>query len=142
MSQSDAITADIEALKRLRGHRADRVTRQLHTAQTAQRALTVRIEQACQDVEQARVDEARQRKALLNRYQGQVLSPRTLAGWSEEERAVSAATARQEGTLQALFEQRQRKEQELQQIRQNASQCLRQVEKLREVAVLLAGETL
>lgn len=140
MSLPDGITADIEALKRLRGHRADRAARQLHTAQVAQRALNLRIEQAHQDVEHARVHEAQQCKALLNRYQGQVLSLRSLTGWGEEERKVSAATVHKEGALRLLFEQRQREEEDRQRIRLHASTCLRQVEKLRELSVLLAGE--
>lgn len=142
MSLPDAIAVEIDALKRLRRHRSDRAGRQLVAAQVAQRALTERIEQARQEVEQARAQEGQQRMVLLNRYQGQVLSPRALAGWSEQERAVSEVTVRQEVALQWLCEQRRRQDEELQQIRLHASKCLRQVEKLRELAELLVGEGL
>lgn len=133
---------ELAALQHLRRYRAERAEHAVHAALRAQRALDVRIEQAQVGVEQARRHEQQQRVALLDRYQGQVVSPIGLTSWSEQERRVSAVTAREEGFLQTLFEQQRQLVTQLESARQQAAECLRQVEKLRELSALLAEEDL
>lgn len=131
---------EIAALQHLRRYRAERAERALHSAQQAQRALGIRIEQSRDMVEQARRHEAQQRDELLGRYRGQVVSPRVLTSWSEQERKVCVATAREEGVLQTLFEQQRQQTVQLEIARKQASECQRQVEKLRELSALLAEQ--
>ena len=133
---------ELAALQHLRRYRAERAERAVHAAQRAQQALGVRIEQAHTTVEQARQHEAQQRLELFGRHQGQLMSPRALASWSEQERKVAVATAREEGRLQGLCEQQSQQAEQLESARQHASACQRQVEKLRELSALLAEQGL
>lgn len=131
---------EIEALQHLRSYRVERAERALQQAQMALRALGVRIEKAHTAVEHARLYEVQQRDELVSRYQGQVVSPRDLTNWGEKERKVSAATAREDGVLQSLFELQRQGVTQVESARKQATACQRQVEKLRELSALLAEQ--
>lgn len=128
--------SEIETLQCLRGFRAERAERQLRKALAAQQALSVRIEQARVQVEQNRLQEARQRAELLGRHRGRAVSLQTLTGWGEAERKACAETVREEQRLQLLFDQQRREVIDVERARKHASQCRRAVEKLRELSVL------
>ena len=122
-----------EPLRRLRQHRADRAERLLHIKRMELRALGLNIEQA-------RQNENRQQAELTGRYQGQVVSPRTLSGWDESQRQWAAQTAQQASALQALLEQQRVVAIHVESARQYAGECQRKVEKLLELSMLLAEE--
>jgi len=132
--------SEIETLKRLRKHRADRAERALLEAKRLQRALQVQIEQARQVLEQTRQQEALQSAQLLSQHQGQVVSLQQLKSWSAEEHLLSADTRREEEQLHELHEQRETYVSNVEQAQQQVTRCLRQVEKLRELSGLLAKE--
>lgn len=140
MSLSDDAQLATQALQRLRGLRADRADRLLHKALLEQRGLNLRIEQARTAVEQARLHESRQRAALLNRYQGQAVSRQMLSGWDEALRKGAAHTAQQVDAWQSLLEQQSHADATVERARKQASECQRQVEKFREMLLLLAEE--
>lgn len=127
--------SEIETLQCLRGFRAERAERQLRKALAALQALSVRIEQARVQVEQTRLQEARQRAELLGRHRGRAVSLQTLTGWGEAERKACAETVREEQRLQLLFDQQRREVIDVERARKPASQCRRAVEKLRELSV-------
>lgn len=129
-----------EPLRRLRQYRADRAERLLHIKRMELRALGLNIEQARLAVEQARQNENRQQAELTGRYQGQVVSPRTLSGWDESQRQWAAQTAQQASALQALLEQQRVVAIHVESARQYAGECQRKVEKLLELSMLLAEE--
>ena len=129
-----------EPLRRLRQHRADRAEHLLHIKRMELRALGLNIEQARSAVEQARQNENRQQAELTGRYQGQVVSPRTLSGWDESQRQWAAQTAQQASALQALLEQQRVVAIHVESARQYAVECLRNVEKLEQLSALLAEE--
>lgn len=131
---------EIEALQHLRLYRAERAERALQKAQVSLRALAVQIEKAHTVVERARLYEIQQRDELVSRYQGQVVSPRDLTNWRAQECKVSAATAREDGVLQSLFEQQRLGVAQVESARKQATACQRQVEKLRELSALLAEQ--
>ena len=121
-------------------NRADRAERLLHIKRMELRALGLNIEQARSAVEQARQNENRQQAELTGRYQGQVVSPRTLSGWDESQRQWAAQTAQQASALQALLEQPRVVAIQVESARQSAGECQRKVEKLLEWSMLLAEE--
>jgi hypothetical protein len=132
--------SEIETLRRLRRHRADRAERALGEAKRRQRALQTHIAQAQDDLEQTRLQESRQSADLLNQHQGQVVSFQALKAWGTKERTLSAQTQREEGRLLALQRQREDQVVEVDSAQKRASQCLREVEKLQELSILLAEE--
>ena len=140
MSHSDVLLGEVETLRRLRRHRADRAERALHEAKRAQQALLASIQQAEDALEQTRQEEARQSAQLLNQHQGQVLSLQALRSWEAQERSLSASTLREKGQLEALQNQRGEKERCVGSALKQATECLRQVEKLQELSLLLVQE--
>lgn len=140
MCPSESPWLEIEPLQRLRRHRAERAERVLQNALREQYNLGQQIEQARTEVEQACQFESRQRSALLARFRGQVMCPRALSGWGEDERKASARTARQEGVLQCLLEQQRLATSHVESARRHTAGCQRKVEKLREFLLLLAEE--
>ena len=132
--------SELETLRRLRRHRADRAERALREAKRHQRALQAHIEQAEDALEQTRQQEARQSAQLLSEHQGQVVTLQVLKSWTAKEHTLSADTRREEDSLQALHEQTQAQVIEVHHAQKQASQCLRQVEKLQELSALLAQE--
>ena len=129
-----------DPLRLLRQHRADRAERLLHIKRMEQRALSLSIEQARSAVEQARQHESRQQAELIDRYQGQVVSPATLSGWDESQRQWAAQTAQQASALQALLEQQRLVATQVESARQYVGECQRQVEKILQLSVLLSEE--
>lgn len=129
-----------EPLRLLRQHRADRAERLLHIKRMELRALSLSIEQARSAVEQARQDQTRQQAELTDRYQGQVVSPRILSGWDESQRQWATQTAQHASALQALLEQQRVVATHVESARLYAGECLKKVEKLLELSVLLAEE--
>lgn len=140
MSPSDSLIAEVETLRRLRRHRADRVERALSAAQRAQRTLLEQIAQAQQTLEHTRLEEARQCAQLFNQHQGQVMTFKALKDWSAQERNLSAGTLREEGQLQALHEQKTQQAVHISSVQKQVTHCLREVEKLQELARLLTRE--
>ena len=140
MSHSDAMLGEIETLRRLRRHRADRAERALREAKRTQQALLANIRQAEGTLEQTRLDEAEQSAQLLSEHQGQVLTFQALKSWGTQEQTLSATTRREEGQLQTLQGQRQQQEIEIGSAQKQVTLCLRQVEKLKELSILLAEE--
>ncbi|KAA0947067.1 MULTISPECIES: YscO family type III secretion system apparatus protein [unclassified Pseudomonas] len=132
---------EIDTLRRLRRHRADRAERALREAKGAHKALLAKVEQAQEALEQTRLEETRQTAELANQRQGQVVSLQDLKAWGAQERKLSAGTARDEGQLQALYQQQERQVAHINTAQKQVTQCLREVEKLQELAVLLAEET-
>lgn len=140
MSHSDVLLGEVETLRRLRRHRADRAERALREAKREQQTLLVHIRQAQDALEHTRQEEARQSAQLLSQHQGQTLTLKGLKSWSAQERSLSASTQREEGQLEALRNQRTEKENRVGSAQKQAAECLRQVEKLQELSLLLAQE--
>jgi len=140
MSLFDGLLCETRALERLRGHRAERAERVLQKALSEQRALNLCVEQARMDVEQARDHENSQQIVLLNRYRGQVVSFQVLSGWNEALHKVSAHTAEQQNILQSLLERQRHEAVSVERARKHVAESQRQVEKLRELSLLLAEE--
>ena len=140
MSLFDGLLCETRALERLRGHRAERAERVLQKVLSEQRALNLCVEQARMDVEQARDHENSQQIAILNRYRGQVVSFQVLSGWNEALHKVSAHTAEQQRILQSLLERQRHEAVSVERARKHVAESQRQVEKLRELSLLLAEE--
>lgn len=140
MSHSDVLLGEVETLRRLRRHRADRAERALREAKRAQQALLTHIQQAQDALEQTRQEEALQSAQLLSQHQGQVLSMQALKSWGTQERSLSANTRREMGQLEALKEQREEKQTRVGSAQKQVTECLRQVEKLQELSLLLTQE--
>ncbi|MBO0492106.1 YscO family type III secretion system apparatus protein [Pseudomonas sp. Marseille-Q1929] len=140
MSHSDAALSEIETLRRLRRHRADRAERALREAKRAEQTLLAHIRQAADALEQTRQEEVRQSAQLLSEHQGQVLSLQALKSWGLKERSLCAGTQREAGQLQALQGQQDEKKSLVGTAQKHVTECLRQVEKLKELALLLAEE--
>lgn len=140
MSLFDGLLCETRALERLRGHRAEPAERVLQKVLSEQRALNLCVEQARMDVEQARDHENSQQIVLLNRYRGQVVSFQVLSGWNEALHKVSAHTAEQQRILQSLLERQRHEAVSVERARKHVAESQRQVEKLRELSLLLAEE--
>lgn len=140
MSHSEWLLSEIETLRRLRRHRADRAERALREAKRTQQALLANILQAQGVLEQVRLEEAQQSAQLLNEHQGQVLTLKALKSWSAQEQTLSVSTRREEGQLHELKDQSKQQEIEVGSAQKQVSVCLRQVEKLQELSILLAQE--
>lgn len=140
MSLFDGLLCETRALERLRGHRAERAERVLQKVLSEQRALNLCVEQARMDVEQARDHENSQQIVLLNRYRGQVVSFQVLSGWNEALHKVSAHTAEQQRILQSLLERQRHEAVSVERARKHVAESQRQVEKLRELSLLLTEE--
>ena len=132
--------SEVDTLRRLRRHRADRAERALREAKRHQQALLAQIQQAQEALEQTRLLEIQQTAELLDKHQGQVLSLSQLKSWSTQERSLSAGTRREEGQLHELHGQREQQVVHIASAQKQVSQCLRQVEKLQELSVLLIEE--
>lgn len=132
--------SEIDTLRRLRKHRADRAERALREARRQQQALLGQVRQAQQALELTRLEEARKTAQLLDRHQGQVIAFRDIKAWNAEERTLSAGTQKEEGQLQALHGQCQQQALQIEGAQKQATQCLREVEKLQELSILLAQE--
>jgi hypothetical protein len=132
--------SEIDTLRRLRKHRADRAERALRAAKRQQQALLVQIGQAAEALEQTRLDEARKTAELLGKHQGQVISFGDLKSWNTEERTLSADTRREEGQLHDLHGQRDEQLTHIDSAQKHVTQCLREVEKLQELSLLLVQE--
>ncbi|NWD25885.1 YscO family type III secretion system apparatus protein [Pseudomonas yamanorum] len=132
--------SEIDTLRRLRKHRADRAERALRAAKRQQQALLLEIQQAGDALEQTRLDEARKTAELLGKHQGQVISFRDIKSWNAEERTLSADTRREEGQLRELHGQRDEQLTHVDSAQKQVTQCLREVEKLQELSILLAQE--
>ncbi|WPN99012.1 type III secretion system stalk subunit SctO [Pseudomonas sp. MUP55] len=142
MSHSESLPAEIETLRRLRRYRADRAERALREAKRSQQALVAHIQQAQDLLEQTRQEEARQCAQLLSEHQGQVVSFQALKSWNRKEQSLSAGTRREEGQLHHLQGQQEQREVEVGRAQKHVTACLRQVEKLQELANLLTQESL
>lgn len=140
MSHSDGLLGEVETLRRLRRHRADRAERALREAKRAQQALLAHIQQAQHALEHTRQQEALQSAQLLSQHQGQVLTLQALKSWGEKERSLSAHTRREIGQLEALQDQREEKQTLVGSAQKHVTECLRQVEKLQELSLLLTQE--
>lgn len=140
MSHSDVLQGEVETLRRLRRHRADRAERALREAKRAQQALLAHIQRAKDALEQTRQEEARKSAELLSQHQGQVLSLKELKAWGARERSLSASTRREQGQLVQLQDQQGEKERRVGSAQKHVTECLRQVEKLKELSLLLAQE--
>ncbi|WP_300627586.1 YscO family type III secretion system apparatus protein [Pseudomonas sp.] len=140
MSHSDVLLGEVETLRRLRRHRADRAERALREAKRAQQSLLAHIQQAQDALERTRQEEARQSAQLLNQHQGQVITLQALKSWGSQERSLSANTLREIGQLEALNEQREEKQARIGNAQKQVTECLRQVEKLQELSLLLTQE--
>lgn len=140
MSHSDVALGEIETLRRLRRHRADRAERALREAMRAEQSLLANIRQAEDTLEQTRQEEARATAQLFDEHQGQVLTLQALKSWGVKERSLCASTQRDEGQLQALRGQRDEKKQRVGTAQKQVTECLRQVEKLKELSLLLVEE--
>ena len=132
--------SELETLRRLRRHRADRAERALREAKREHQALLVHIDHAQDALEQARQQQVLQSAQLLSEHQGQVVTLQVLRSWTAKEHTLSTDTRREEGSLQGLHEQTQAQVIEVKNAQVQASQCLRQVEKLQELSALLAQE--
>lgn len=132
--------SEIDTLRRLRKHRADRAERALRAAKRQQQALLQQIQQAQDVLEQTRLEEARKTAELLGQHQGQVISFKDLKSWNVQERTLSADTQREEGQLHLLHGQREEQSTHIDSAQKHVTECLREVEKLQELSVLLAQE--
>ncbi|MBP1127623.1 MULTISPECIES: YscO family type III secretion system apparatus protein [Pseudomonas] len=132
--------SELETLRRLRKHRADRAERVLGKAKRHQRALQLQVEQAQQVLEQTRLQEAQAGAQLLSQHQGQVISFQALKSWNNQERSLSATTQREEAQLQGLHGQQEQQVTEVDLAQKQVTQCLREVEKILELSRLLAQE--
>lgn len=133
--------SELDTLRRLSRHRADRAERALGEAKRAQAALLAQVEQARGALAQTRLDEARQSAELARQHQGQVLSMQALKAWGTQERTLLAGTVREEGQLQVLCTQQTDQLPQIEEAQKHVSQCLRDVEKLKELCALLAEES-
>ncbi|AZE59162.1 MULTISPECIES: type III secretion system stalk subunit SctO [Pseudomonas] len=140
MSLSDGLLGEVETLRRLRRHRADRAERALREAKRAQQALLEHIRQAQDALEQTRQEEALQSARLLSQHQGQVLTLQALKSWGTQERSLSASTRREMKQLEALKGRQEEKQTRIGSAQKQVTECLRQVEKLQELSLLLAQE--
>lgn len=134
--------SELETLRRLRRHRADRAERTLREQARQQQGLLAQIEHAQDALEQARQQQTLQTAQLLREYQGHVVSRQTLTSWAARERALFADTRCGEDRLRALHGQNEAKVIDVNNAQKLVSQCLRQVEKLHELAALLQQEAL
>lgn len=134
--------SEIETLRRLRRHRADRAERSLREAKRAQRALQDQVQQAHAALEQTRQQQVQKTAELVSKHQGQVVSLKDLNAWGNQERSLLAGTAREEGQLRGLYQQQERQVTHVDTAQRQVTQCLREVEKLKELAQLLAQEEL
>ncbi|NWC93849.1 MULTISPECIES: YscO family type III secretion system apparatus protein [unclassified Pseudomonas] len=132
--------SEIDTLRRLRKHRADRAERTLRAAKRLQQALLAQIQQAQDALEHTRQEEARKTAELLGKHQGQVISFGDLKSWNAQERTFSADTRREEGQLNALHGQRDEQLTQVDSAQRHVTQCLREVEKLQELSLLLVQE--
>ncbi|CAM3294102.1 Type III secretion protein YscO [Pseudomonas gessardii] len=132
--------SELDTLRRLRRHRADRAERALREAKRHQQALLAQIQQAQQALEQTRLEEIEKTAELLEKHQGQVLSLSQLKAWGTQERTLSAGTRREEGQLHELHGRREEQVVQVASAQKQVSQCLKEVEKLQELSVLLAQE--
>lgn len=142
MSHSELLSGEIETLRRLRRYRADRAERALREAKRAQQALVAHVQQIQQALENTRLEEARQSAQLLNDHQGQVVTFQALKSWNRQEQSLSASTRREEGQLRDLQGQQDEQAVEVGMAQKHVTVCLRQVEKLQELANLLTQEPL
>lgn len=141
MSLSDGpLQGELDTLRRLRRHRADRAERALHEARRTQQALLIHIDQAQAALEQTRLEETRASAQLLAQHQGQVLTFQALKVWSAQEHSLSAGTRHEAEQLQQLHTKSQEQELRVGSAQRRVSECLRQVEKLQELSILLAQE--
>ena len=69
-----------------------------------------------------------------------MLSLKALKSWGVKERSLSASTQREEGQLEALRGQQDEKKTQVGIAQKHVTECLRQVEKLKELALLLVEE--
>lgn len=141
MSHSEGLLGEVETLRRLRRHRADRAERALREAKRAQQALLANIRQAEDALEQTRREEAERSAQLLSQHQGQVLNMQALKSWGAQERSLCATTRRGMGQLEALQGQQEEKQISVGRAQEQVTACLRQVEKLKELSLLLAQES-
>lgn len=140
MSPSDEMLGEVETLRRLRRHRADRAERALREAKRSQQALLAHIREAQDALEQIRQEEALQSARLLDQHQGQVLTLQALKSWGAQERTLSANTRRGMGQLETLQGQQQETRTRVGSAQKQVTECLRQVEKLQELSLLLTQE--
>lgn len=134
--------SELDTLRRLRRHRADRAERALREAKRHQQALLAQIQQAQDALEQTRLEEIQKTAELLEKHQEQVLSLSQLKSWGTQERTLSAGTRREEGQLHELHGRREEQVVQVASAQQQVSQCLKEVEKLQELSVLLAQEAI
>ncbi len=132
--------SEIDTLRRLRRHRADRAERALREAKRHQHALLLQIQQAQEALEQTRLQEVQKTAELLEQHQGQVLSLQQLKSWNSQERSLSAGTRREEGQLHELHDRREEQVVHIASAQKQVTQCLKEVEKLQELSVLLTQE--
>lgn len=132
--------SELETLRRLRRHRADRAERALREAKRQQKTLLSHIDQAQVALEQSRQQQVLQSAQLLNEHQGQVVSLQALKSWAAAEQGLACDTRREEHNLHTLHGQEAIQQVEVQNAQRQASQLLRQVEKLKELSALLAEE--
>jgi len=140
MSHSDVLLGEVETLRRLRRHRADRAERALREAKRAQQSLLAHIQQAKDALEQTQQEEARQSAQLLSQHQGQDLTLKALNSWGTQERSLCASTQRELNQLEALRSQQGERDSRVGSAQKQVTECLRQVEKLQELSLLLAQE--
>lgn len=138
---SPVLLSEIETLQRLRRHRADRAERALREAKRARQALLSHIRQAEEALERTREEEVRKSVQLLSQHQGQVLTLKELKSWGVQERSLSDNTRSDESQLRALRDQREEKDAHIGVAQKNVTECLRQVEKLQELSLLLTQES-
>lgn len=132
--------SEIDTLRRLRRHRAERAERALREAKNLQRSLQDQVRQAHADLAQTRRRHAEETAELESKHQGQVVSLRALQSWGQQERKLLAGTAREEAGLRELYQQQASQVTHVATAQQQVTQCLREVEKLQELAQLLAQE--
>ncbi|WLH69199.1 YscO family type III secretion system apparatus protein [Pseudomonas sp. FP2309] len=132
--------SELETLRRLRKHRADRAERVLGEAKRHQRALQLQVEQAQQVLEQTRLQEAQQGAQLLSKHQGQVISFQELKSWNTQERSLSASTLREEAQVRGLHGQQEQQVARVDTAQKQVTQRLREVEKLLELSRLVQQE--
>ena len=132
--------SELETLRGLRRHRADRAERTLREAKRQQQTLVKHIEQAQGALVQRRQQQAEQSAQLLNEHQGQIVTLQTLQSWTAKEHRLCADTRSEEDRLLILHEQQDAQLITVQNAQQQVSQCLRQVEKLQELSTLLTQE--
>lgn len=141
MSLSDSpLPGELDTLRRLRRHRADRAERALYEARRTHQALLTHIDQARDALERTRLEEAHKSAQLLHQHQGQVLTLQALNSWSAQEQGLCADTRREEEQLQQLHMDSQEQEVQIGSAQRHVTDCLRQVEKLQELSHLLAQE--